>query len=153
MHEKAFIVDTHNDVLLRSMIGRDILSDLPESHSGFPKIQASGIDCQVFSIWVSPFEFKEGEYFDRANDMITQLEYLCSTLLDTCVIPMNYQDYVYNEQKLKSSPDSLANSYDPDSDLYWYKENEFLEPYLHPIVPDIESVSYTHLTLPTIYSV
>tara|TARA_Y100001970_G_C14238977_1_gene863692 strand:+ start:2198 stop:3385 length:1188 start_codon:yes stop_codon:yes gene_type:complete len=99
LHEKAFIVDTHNDVLLRSMIGRDILSNLPESHSDFPKIQAGGIDCQVFSIWVSPFEFKEGEYFGRANDMISQLEYLCSRLPDKLAIPMNYQDLVYNQQK------------------------------------------------------
>ena len=98
-HENAFVADTHNDVLLRSMIGRDILTDLPESHSDLPKFKSGGMDCQVFSIWVSPFEFKDGEYYDRANDMISQLEFLCSRVPDDWAIPKDYQDLVYNEQK------------------------------------------------------
>ena len=71
LHENAFVVDTHNDVLLRSMIGRDILTNLPESHSDLPKFKTGGVDCQVFSIWVSPQEFSEGEYYIRANQMIS----------------------------------------------------------------------------------
>jgi len=99
IHENAFVVDTHNDVLLRSMIGQNILTDLSESHSDFPKFESGGVDCQVFSIWVSPFEFKEGEYFNRAIDMISQLEYLCSRVPQKWAIPMNYQDLNYHEQK------------------------------------------------------
>jgi membrane dipeptidase len=99
IHNEAFVVDTHNDVLLRSLTGRDILTDLPESHSDLPKFKKGGMDCQVFSIWVSPFEFKEGQYFDRANQMISQLEYLCSRVPNQWAIPLNYQDLVYNDQK------------------------------------------------------
>lgn len=99
IHEEAYVVDTHNDVLLRSMIGRNILSNLPESHSDLPKFQSGDVDCQVFSIWASPFEFKEGEYYNRANEMISQLEYLCSRVPEKWAIPMDYQDLVYNEQK------------------------------------------------------
>ena len=66
-HQKSFIADTHNDVLLRSMTGKNILSYLPESHSDFEKFEKGGVDLQVFSIWVSPSEF-EGKYFDRANN-------------------------------------------------------------------------------------
>ena len=73
IHNEAFVADTHNDVLLRSLTGRNILSDLPESHSDLPKFKDGGVDLQVFSIWVSPSEFK-GRYYDRANMMITQLE-------------------------------------------------------------------------------
>ena len=36
-HKKSFIADTHNDVLLRSMTGKNILSNLSESHSDFEK--------------------------------------------------------------------------------------------------------------------
>ena len=43
-HEVAFVADTHNDVLLRSMIGRDILTDLPESHSDLVKFKKGGMD-------------------------------------------------------------------------------------------------------------
>mgnify|MGYP001239622234 FL=1 len=97
-HQKSFIADTHNDVLLRSMTGKNILSNLSESHSDFEKFEEGGVDLQVFSIWVSPYEF-EGEYFDRANNMITHLEYLCSRVPAKWSIPYNYQDIIYNEQR------------------------------------------------------
>ena len=97
-HKKSFIADTHNDVLLRSMTGKNILSNLSESHSDFEKFDEGGVDLQVFSIWVSPNEF-EGEYFDRANNMITHLEYLCSRVPSKWSIPYNYQDIIYNEQR------------------------------------------------------
>ncbi len=99
IHDEAFVVDTHNDVLLRSLTGRDILTDLPESHSDLPKFNKGGIDCQIFSIWVSPTEFEEGEHYNRANQMISQLEYLCSRIPDQLAITFNYQDLVYNDQK------------------------------------------------------
>ena len=98
IHKDAFVVDTHNDVLLRSLTGRNILTDLPESHSDLPKFKKGGVDCQVFSIWVSPQEFSEGEYYNRANQMISQLEYLCSRIPDQWAIPFDYQDLVYNDQ-------------------------------------------------------
>lgn len=97
-HHKSFIADTHNDVLLRSLSGRNILSDLPESHSDLIKFEKGGVDLQVFSIWVSPSEFKGG-YFDRANSMITHLEYLCSIVPEKWSIPHNYQDIIYNDQR------------------------------------------------------
>ena len=97
-HSKSFIADTHNDVLLRSMTGKNILSSLEESHSDLEKFEKGGVDLQVFSIWVSPSEF-EGEYFDRANNMITHLEYLCSRVPRKWSIPYNYQDIIYNDQR------------------------------------------------------
>ena len=97
-HKKSFIADTHNDVLLRSMTGKNIFSNLSESHSDFEKFDEGGVDLQVFSIWVSPTEF-EGEYFDRANNMITHLEYLCSRVPSKWSIPYNYQDIIYNDQR------------------------------------------------------
>tara|TARA_B100000214_G_scaffold373856_1_gene355129 strand:+ start:691 stop:1872 length:1182 start_codon:yes stop_codon:yes gene_type:complete len=98
IHDKAFVVDTHNDVLLRSLTGRDILKNLPESHSDLPKFREGGIDLQVFSIWVSPTEFKDA-YYARANYIISQLEFLCSRVPDKWSIPHNYQDIIYNEQR------------------------------------------------------
>ncbi len=98
-HFKSFVADAHNDVLLRSMIGQDILSEHPDSHSDLIKFQEGGMDLQVFSIWVSPYEYEKNEAFDRANDMITQLEDLCNRSNGQWAIPMNYQDIVYNEQR------------------------------------------------------
>ncbi len=98
IHESAFVADTHNDVLLRSLSGRDILTDLPESHSDLPKFKKGGVDLQVFSIYVDPTEFK-GQYYEQANVMIDQLEYLCSRVPDQWAIPFNYQDIIYYDQK------------------------------------------------------
>ena len=98
IHELSFVADTHNDILLRSMQGEDILNRNPDSQSDLIKLDEGGMDLQVFAIWVSPTEFKEDEYFTRANQMITKLEYLCSRVPDQWAIPYNYQELVYNEQ-------------------------------------------------------
>ncbi len=98
LHFDSFVADTHNDVLLRSMIGQDVLSELSNSHSDLIKFQKGGMDLQVFSIWVSPYEFAQDKSFNRANAMISQLEKLCASVPDQWAIPMNYQDIVYNDQ-------------------------------------------------------
>ena len=98
VHQQAFVADTHNDVLLRSMMGRNILTELPESHSDLVKFKKGGVDLQVFSVWVSPSKIDPEEYYNYANAMITQLEYLCSRVPDQWAIPHNYQDIVYNDQ-------------------------------------------------------
>ena len=97
-HQQAFVADTHNDVLMRSMMGRNILTELPESHSDLVKFKKGGVDLQVFSVWVSPSKIDPEEYYNYANAMITQLEYLCSRVPDQWAIPYNYQDIVYNDQ-------------------------------------------------------
>jgi len=98
IHQTAFVVDTHNDVLLRSMTGKNILASLDESHSDLEKFKKGGVDLQVFSIWVSPSDSQKIGYYRQANQMIDQLEYLCSRVKDQWAIPYNYQDIVYNDQ-------------------------------------------------------
>jgi membrane dipeptidase len=57
-----------------------------------------------------------------------------------------YIDSTYSKKydkvktQFKFELDSLAKLYDPDSDLYWYKENELLEPNLAKIVPSVNAV-------------
>ena len=98
VHQQAFVADTHNDVLMRSMMGQNILTELPESHSDLVKFKKGGVDLQVFSVWVSPSKIDPEEYYNYANAMITQLEYLCSRVPDQWAIPYNYQDIIYNDQ-------------------------------------------------------
>ena len=98
VHQQAFVADTHNDVLMRSMMGRNILTELPESLSDLVKFKNGGVELQVFSVWVSPSKIDPEEYYNYANAMITQLEYLCSRVPDQWAIPYNYQDIVYNDQ-------------------------------------------------------
>jgi len=98
LHTEAFVADTHNDVLLRSLTGRDILTDLPESHSDLPKFKKGGMDLQIFSIWVSPYEYDGNQSFNRANEMISHLEDLCARVPDQWAIPFTYEDIIQNEE-------------------------------------------------------
>ena len=77
IHVESFVADTHNDILLRAMEGEDILSNHPDAQSDLEKLKLGGVDLQVFSIWVSPYEFQDSEYFQAAEKMISKLEFLC----------------------------------------------------------------------------
>ncbi len=102
IHLESFVADTHNDVLLRSMEGQNILEYHPESHSDLEKFKLGGVDLQVFSIWVSPDE-KEKKYFENANDMINKLDFLISRVPKDWGLAKSYQDITYNSRKNKMS--------------------------------------------------
>src|SRR5580704_5011092 len=53
LHEKAIVVDTHNDVLTTAtMNGLDIEMDLTgKTHSDLARFKKGGVDVQVFSIF------------------------------------------------------------------------------------------------------
>ena len=102
IHLESFVVDTHNDVLLRAMEGQNVLEYHPESHSDLEKFKLGGVDLQVFSIWVSPDE-KEKKYFENANDMINKLDFLISRVPKDWGLAKSYQDITYNSRKNKMS--------------------------------------------------
>ena len=53
LHEKAIVVDTHNDVLSTATIeGMDIETDLTgKTHSDLARFRKGGVDVQIFSIF------------------------------------------------------------------------------------------------------
>ena len=99
IHMDSFVADTHNDILLRAMQGDDILSNHPDTQSDLAKLEMGGVDLQVFSVWVSPVEFIESEYFQVADNMINKLEFLCTRVPDKWRIINTYQDINYNQKR------------------------------------------------------
>lgn len=99
IHMDSFVADTHNDILLRAMQGDDILSNHPDTQSDLVKLEMGGVDLQVFSVWVSPVEFIESEYFQVADNMINKLEFLCTRVPDKWRIINTYQDINYNQKR------------------------------------------------------
>ena len=99
---EAFVADAHNDILLRAMEGDDILSYHSESHSDIEKFKQGGVDLQVFSIWVSPFDDQK-RFFKEASDMINKLNFLVTRVPDRWNIAKSYQDIMYNNLKNKMS--------------------------------------------------
>lgn len=52
IHDKAILVDTHNDVLISILEGMDIGKDLcGKTHSDLARFKEGGVDVQFFSVW------------------------------------------------------------------------------------------------------
>ncbi len=73
IHEKAIVVDTHNDVLLRALEGEDLSVRTTNGHSDVVRLKEGGVDVQIFSVWCGG-NFGIGRAFNRAIEMIDTLE-------------------------------------------------------------------------------
>jgi len=76
LHDQAFVVDAHNDVLLRAMEGEGLSVRTTKGHSDLPRLIDGGVDLQIFAIWVNPYAYLPDRAFQRALDMISKLEEL-----------------------------------------------------------------------------
>lgn len=74
LHDKAILVDTHNDVLSTvTLRGLNIENDLGEkSHSDLSRFKKGGVDVQIFSIF-SDERFGRDTAFKYANIEIDSL--------------------------------------------------------------------------------
>lgn len=73
LHQKALVVDTHNDVLISILEGHSIERDLTGiTHSDLRRFKKGGVDVQIFSIW-SDERYGEGKGFTYANRQIDSL--------------------------------------------------------------------------------
>lgn len=73
IHSDAIVVDAHNDVVQRILEGEDISYRTTKGHSDLPRFKESGIDVQIFSIWVPPQPAKRS-YFEQANRQIDSID-------------------------------------------------------------------------------
>jgi membrane dipeptidase len=74
LHEKAIVVDTHNDILSTVISeGYDIGTDLTgKTHSDLARFKKGGVDVQVFSIFCDD-SYGVGSAFRQANREIDSL--------------------------------------------------------------------------------
>lgn len=74
-HQKATVIDTHNDVLSAAIVhGIDLNKDLTGLyHSDFNRFKKGGVDIQVFSIWMSGKEYGNGTAFAYAKRQIDSM--------------------------------------------------------------------------------
>ena len=89
IHQKAILVDTHNDVISNELITRLDLSKL-QSTGNFDLVRAKegGLDVQVFSIWCGG-EYGKGTAFKFANREIDSLDALIKRNPDKMVLVRN----------------------------------------------------------------
>ena len=52
LHDRAILIDTHNDVLSSGVLdGVDISKRVKEGHTDLPRLKEGGVDIQFFSVW------------------------------------------------------------------------------------------------------
>jgi membrane dipeptidase len=73
LHKKAIVIDTHNDVLIQVMRGRNINDDLTgKTHSDLNRFKQGGVDAQFFSVWCDE-TYGTDRAFKYANQQIDSL--------------------------------------------------------------------------------
>ncbi|TFG97394.1 MAG: membrane dipeptidase [Calditrichales bacterium] len=74
IHQQAFVVDTHADVLLRVLSGADISKRLDTGHIDLIRLREGGVDMQVFALWSNPEKYRPVGMYDQTNRLIDALE-------------------------------------------------------------------------------
>ncbi len=74
LHEKAVVVDTHNDCLTElTLDGKDITSQLSTGHSDLYRWKKGGLDVQFFSVWTAQTPRRAAGFFADALEEIDSL--------------------------------------------------------------------------------
>jgi membrane dipeptidase len=74
LHEKAIVVDTHNDCLTElTLDGKDIASRLNAGHSDLYRWKKGGLDVQFFSVWTDKTPRRPAGFFHDALEEIDSL--------------------------------------------------------------------------------
>lgn len=92
IHDKAVLIDTHNDILSSAVLdGKDISHELAEGHSDLDRFKKGGVDVQFFSVYTGPVpRNKEGPYKD-ANEEIDSLQSIAARNPDRMILAATYQ--------------------------------------------------------------
>ena len=92
LHQKAVLVDTHNDVLSSSVLeGKDISQRLTTGQSDFERWKEGGLDVQFFSIWTDRTPRNKEGFFKDANEEIDSLEIIALRNPSRMVLATNYK--------------------------------------------------------------
>ena len=77
LHEKAVLVDTHNDVLSDGVLkGIDISHRVTQGHSDLDRWEEGGLDVQFFSVWTDKMPRNKEGFFKDALQEIDSLKSL-----------------------------------------------------------------------------
>ena len=94
LHDKAILVDGHNDVLSSSVLDKhlDISHRLTVGHSDLDRWKEGGVDVQFFSVWTDKTPRNKEGFFKDANQEIDSLEMIVLRNHDRMVLATNYKD-------------------------------------------------------------
>ena len=91
LHQKAIVIDTHNDVLSSSVLGgKDISHRLTTGHTDLDRWKEGGVDVQFFSVYTGPQARNKEGYYKDANEQIDSLENIVRRNSDRMLIAKDY---------------------------------------------------------------
>ena len=73
VHNRAFVVDLHNDILESVITGYQLGTRHTDHHSDLPRFREGSMDFQIFAVWVDP-SLSPSIYNSRANAMIDSFQ-------------------------------------------------------------------------------
>jgi len=73
LHEKALVVDLHNDALYRYINGQNIETFNKYGQFDLVKMQKGGIDVQFFALWPDPRKKNKQSMFEQTQSMLDSL--------------------------------------------------------------------------------
>lgn len=89
IHDRAIVIDTHNDVLFNQVEnGADLGKHLKTGQFDLHRAKSGGLDAQIFSIWCGE-DFGEGKAFAMANRQIDSLDALIARNPEKMVLVKN----------------------------------------------------------------
>ena len=101
LHQKAIVVDTHNDVLISVLEGLRLEDDLRgKTHSDLARFKEGGVDVQIFSVW-SDGTYGKGKGYKFANLQIDSLLAIVERNPDKMMIAKTPEDIMQAVQENK----------------------------------------------------
>jgi membrane dipeptidase len=70
VHRSAILIDTHNDVPLRTVLGFDIGAPDQRGHTSIPRLKQGGVGAVFFAVYVAPSYAKSGGAARHALEVI-----------------------------------------------------------------------------------
>jgi len=91
VHDRAFVIDLHNDVIEKVMDGYSLGPLHTSEHSDLPRFRKGGYDAQLFAIWADPSAYASAPYA-RAMAMIDAFENEIAANVDTFAQARSFAD-------------------------------------------------------------
>jgi membrane dipeptidase len=93
IHDKAIVVDAHNDVLSESVLeGVDISNRVTQGHSDLVRWKEGGLDVQFFSVWTGDKARNKEGFFKDALQEIDSLGILILKNLHRMTLARRYKE-------------------------------------------------------------
>lgn len=101
LHQASIVIDTHNDVLISSIMeGKNIANHVPSGHTDIPRFFEGGVNAQIFSVWCGG-DYGKGRAYNFANQQIDALTKIVAENPDKLQLATTKEDVLFAAKENK----------------------------------------------------